>query len=266
MKRYNKKFNSLHEVSAFIASTPVNGWFADNFYNRSRDCRKNFDGVETHEEATNLMLGGWSDGAKRIQAFMTSGSVGVAPVRRVVNSVVGFAPNVPAAIAGRPLNMRKSIKVNQPRRVVSLVYNCTVDSSVNTSDIERNAAKLFNVICGLERSGVRVELWACVASCNDSKKHAAACCAAVRIKSADQPLNVFKMCYPVVHPAMLRQHFLSVFERMNVKEKFQNHGYPIISESDIKTAVSSTGVPSDNIVSYYSLVGKSESEILNLIK
>lgn len=196
---------------------------------------------------------------------MASGAVGVAPVRRVVNSVVGFAPNVPAAIAGRPLNMRRAIKVNQPRRVVSIVYNGSVSCDIDTSDIEKNATKLFNVICGLERAGVRVELWVCDTSDN-KKKQRATITLAVKIKSADQPLNVLKMCYPVVHPSFTRRHALSVMERLEVKESFNCYGYPMTDNNKVREELKSLRVPSDNIVSSYSLVGKSESEILKMIK
>lgn len=264
MKTIAKKFDSLTAFSSWLAVTP-NKFDDSDIRWGSRGSDDDFYKTPDYETANNMMLGGWSDGAKRIQAFMTSGSVGAAPARRVVNSVVGFAPNVPAAIAGRPLNMRRAIKVNQPRRVVSIFYNTSVAASVDASDIEKNAAKLFNVVAGLERSGVRVELWVGSLSENVGRRREYLGLA-IKIKSADQPLNVLKMCYPVVHPSFNRRHKFSFVEKVcDPKNGWDQYGR---KTNDIQAAkmISDMGIKDVTFFDFEKLDNKTEEEILKMIK
>lgn len=275
MKTIAKKFDSLTAFASWLSSAPLSPAFSDDDVklNGSENSDKDFFGTENYEEANNLMLHGWAKCAKRVNAVMASGVTSSAPVRRVVNSVVGFAPNVPAAIAGRPLNMRRSIKVNQPRRVVSLVWSCGINCDVTTTQLEAVAGRLFNVICGLERSGVRVELYVMDASAIRKISGREIVTTeriinAVKIKSADQPLNVLKMCYPVVHPSFCRRHGFKAIEKSGTKYKKWVGGYgaALRKENELAECAAAVGLKTANILSYYSINGKSEEDILKMIK
>lgn len=263
MKNLSTKFNSITAFSAWLKNTAPKGYFKDKEFLSSEYGTENFTGTANFIDADNLLKYGWNDGARRVSAVMASGGVGSAPVRRVVNSVVGFAPNVPTAIAGRPKNMRRAVKREEPRRVVSIVYNCCVAADVDAPDMERAAAKLFNVVTGLERAGVRVELW--VAMINIIKDQNAS--AAVKIKSADQPFNMLKMVYPCIHPSFFRRHLFAFIERAGVTGKSWGcYGYVIKNKTEIKHTVSGMGINTENIFSFDDLHKASEDEILKMIK
>ena len=283
MKQVIKKFESLGALAAFVANTPVNGWFEKNGCNSSVDGSESFTGSESFEAANNMMLQGWSEGAARVQKYMNSGAAATAPKRVVYNSVVGFAPNVPNYLSGNPLNMINQKRVKTPKKVVTIVYNCSVGCYVEASDIEKTAAALFNVISGLEASGVRVELWGVDFGVNTKvgfkksgkpyviKTGSEYFYLAVKIKSAGQPFNLLKMIYPVVHPSFWRRHGFAVKERAGLQGEnngFEWYGYgsTVVSKTESVKACQALRIPSDNVFSYYDLTGKTESEIAKMIK
>lgn len=259
-----KKFESLAAVSYFIANNDINGWFATNNYDINRDHGESFAGTKDLKTADDLMLHGWADGAARVRAAMIHAAGAVSDRPRCYNSVVGFAPNVPNYLAGCPLNMINEKRVRVPARVVDIVYNCVVGYNVKTSDIEKTAAKLFNVVAGLEKSGVRVNLWVMSAAYGGKSNMFAA---AVKIKTASQPFNLLKMVYPVVHPSFLRRHMLGVQERSGIKiGAWKGHGNAITDDRKQKECATKMGIKSNNIFNYYMISGKTEKQIADMIK
>lgn len=262
MKNLSKKFDSLCALSAFIANNAPAGYFAGRKL-ASTDGDADFCGTPDFEAADNMMLGGWSDGAKRVEAAMIKSSAAMSDRPRCHTSTVGFAPNVPNYLAGSPLNMINKKRVHVPARVVDIVYNCAVGCSVSASDIEVAAAKLFNVVAGLESAGMRVNLW--VVNVNVSNDQNASI--AVKIKSDSQPLNVLKMIYPAAHPSFLRRHLFAVLERAGVTgHEWWGYGKVIKDSAKIKEVVRGFRLSDKNIFSYYNLYSKTEKEISDMIK
>lgn len=262
MKNINLKFESLGALSSYIANNQACGWFADHSSASSLVGDKKFFGTTTFEEANNLMLQGWQEGAARVQKYMDSGVTASAPKRQIYNSVVGFAPNVPNYLAGNPLNMINQRRVKTPKKVVSIVYNCAVGYDIKAANIEKAAAALFNVISGLEASGVRVELWCANFSNTDNEQLNIA----LKIKSAGQPFNLLKMIYPVVHPSFSRRHCFAVTECAGVVEDWSAYGQILSGIDKAIKACQALRIPSDNVFSYYDLAGKTEPEIAKMIK
>lgn len=282
MKQVIKKFESLGALSSYIANNPVNGWFEKNGMESSVNNSASFTGSESFEAANNMMLQGWQEGAARVQKYMNDGVTASAPKRVIYNSVVGFAPNVPNYLSGNPLNMINQRRVKTPKKVVTIVYNCSVGYGVDASDIEKTAAALFNVISGLEASGVRVELWGVDFGVNAKvgfkrgkpyviKTGSEYLYMAVKIKSAGQPFNLLKMIYPIVHPSFLRRHGFAVKERAGLEGEnngceWYGYGSTVVGKTESTKACQALRIPSDNVFSYYDLTGKTESEIAKMIK
>ena len=266
MKNLTKKFESLAALSAFISNNHPCGYFENYLSEELATGRKRpeFYGTPDYETANKMLLCGWHEGAERVNAAMIKSAAAMSERPRCYNSVVGFAPNVPNYLSGCPLNMINKKRVRVPARVVSIVYNCAVDYTVSTGQIETVAAKLFNVVAGLESSGVRVDLY--VIMC--AKKGAETFSMSVKIKSAGQPFNLLKMVYPVVHPSFLRRHCISVLDRAGVSKKIKwgNHGMPIDNNWEQKECAAKLGLDTKNIFNYYQLSGKTEKEILAMIK
>lgn len=262
-----RKFDSLAALSAFVESTPANGYFAGRELSSEREesprKRDKFFGTKDYAAANELMLHGWQAGAERVRAVMTATATATNERPRLFSSVVGYAPNVGRCLTGHPLNMYNRKRVKVPARVVDIVYNCSVDHSIPAADLERAAAKLFNVVTSLERGGVRVNLWVTGCSRNKTEDYSAF---AVKIKTASQPFNLLKMCYPVVHPSFFRRHLFAVVERANLPGEWRGYGFAIDGQKKLKELAAAAGIVTDNIYSYYRLKDMTESEIIKSIK
>ena len=264
MRTIVNKFESLSALSSFIANNEVNGWFKKNNKKESETGSKYFTGTESFEAANDLMLQGWSEGAARVQKYMNAGATATAPKRQLYNSVVGFAPNVPNYLSGNPLNMINQKRVKTPKKVVTIVYACCVPWNVDSSDLEHSAAKLFNVISGLEASGVRVGLWVIDAAITSTEKETIY--TAVKIKTAGQPFNLLKMVYPAVNTSFFRRHCFAVRERSNTKYGWGSYGCSLTETTQLKAACDALRIPSDNVFNHYILKDKTEAEIAKMIK
>lgn len=265
-KFYDFKFKSLSELSNFIELTPTKGIFENAPILASCDESEHvvkFSGTKSLNEANELMLGGWNDGAKSVAAYMAkskAGRKGDAPV--IYNSVVGFAPCVPAYLSGLPLNMYNQKQAASNKRIISITYNFSVHCGVSAEDMQKAAAKLFNVIVGLEKQGISTELYICFIAKKDSEQIFFSTC----IKRAGRAFNLLSAVYPFVNPSMLRRHGFGVIERAGVTSKgwLASYGSPIVDTTAAECK--RVGVPAENVFTYYSLKDKSEKEIAEMLK
>lgn len=260
-----KKFDSLTAFASWLDTAPLAGYFSKKPKSCQSHKEDNADwyGTANYEEAQNLMLSGWHEGAERVRACMAD-HLSPKDGKRVCNSVVGFAPNVPAYIVGAPASMISKKTIKTPRRVVSIVYNCAVGASVSASEVENAAATLFNVVAGLESSGVRVELWVCSFSIDEDLNNTVSM--AVRIKTASQPFNLLKMVFPMVHPSFNRRFKFALIERIGVDSKFKYYGAVINNRNKMATMAKNIGINANACFSFDTINGKTEKEIADMIK
>lgn len=261
MKTICKKYNSLHELSAWIQGAPVSGFF-ENRSLASLTGSKKFTGTENYDEANTLMLHGWREGAKRVAAAMIQGaSAGTSERSVLYYSVVGFAPCVPAYLAGRPKSMINRKKIRVPARIITIIFSASIPWKVSTVEVENTAARLFNVIAGLEQSGIRINLWVSFPAKTDTEMFNAA----VLVKSASQPLNVLKMCYPVIHPSFLRRQMFAVMERAGLTDPGWSCYGTLCSGKDLDNAISALRIPNAVTLDFTGIQGKTEPEIAKMI-
>lgn len=258
-----KKFSSLHEFANWISENPVISGFPEI----SKECGDaDFFGTEDYETADALMRDGWDAGAADVKKIMLDRCDGYESVRRLALSVVGVVPCIPAYMANSPKNMIAIRRRNVPRPVVTICYNCAVSAAASADDIKLTAAKLLNVVRGLEAGGVGVDLWACSFSQSVSGNESAAM--AVRIKSSSEPFNVLNMSYPLIHPSFNRRHKFAFIERCGVSSRLWANGYGRVINDPGKMAEMAAEIGINNAVcfSFQILENKSESEIAAMIK
>lgn len=263
MKHYNLKFDSLTALSRFIHETPPKGYFKNETLasTYTSDRRTQFTKTANFEEAEKLMAGGYLEGAKRVQTYMLK-TAGNGIKNTLYNDIIGFAPNVPNYLAGIPTNMLNRKKTKAKKNIIRIFINSTVDYTIEAEQIEQAAARLFNVIVGIEKSGCRVELYSgWLAEVKAEQINAAVC-----IKPATTPLNINSVAYAVVHPSFFRRHGLAVIERSGVRCKWSNYGYVITNESDQRNALKQLHLENSVLLNYYTLNKKTEAEIATEIE
>lgn len=263
MKHYNFKFNSLTALSRFIKETPVKGYFKNEILASTlqSERRTEITKTETFEDAEKLMAGGYLEGAKRVQAYMTK-TAGNGVKNTLYNNIIGFAPNVPNYLAGIPTNMLNTKKTKAKKNIIKLFLNAAVAYDIEAEEIEKAAARLFNVIVGIEKGGCKIELWSGYLMEKNTEQINAAIC----IKTASTPLNVNAAAYAIVHPSFLRRHGFALVERSGVRCKWGCYGWVIHTEKDQREALRQLHLENSVILNFYSLNKKSEAEIVTEIQ
>lgn len=213
-----KKFQGTGELSRHLATAIVQEAFKSKAvefgsYTENNSEYTKWAHTNSYEEADNLLLYGCKELQKKIEkngvAQMRLKLNSYQNRRRIVSSIVGFAANVPAYLAGTPNSMInvRTHKVRQ--KVLTFMYNTSVSASVSAERVIEAAAKVVSAIMIIEAGGVRVNAWAgeafCCGSCPD-------CLWLCKIKEAGQRMDTLKMAYPLAHPSMLRRQWFRLLE------------------------------------------------------
>ena len=231
-----KKFNGTGELSAHLAQAIVTDTFKyeqqSGSMNESESYAK-FAHTKNYEEADDLLLYGCKELQKKIE------NAGVHQMRMQLNSfqnkrkiystVVGFAANVPAYLAGTPNSMInvKTTKVRQ--KVLNFMYNTSVSCSVSAERIIKAAAKVVQAIMIVEAGGVRVNVWAGEAFKSGSDPDCLWLC---KIKDAGQRMDTLKMAYPIAHPSMLRRRWFKLLETTEGVPSSYTCGYGSVIDNE----------------------------------
>jgi hypothetical protein len=124
-------------------------------------------------------------------AFETSG-------RGWRNDVVGALPDVPAYIAGHPLNMRRRTRLDSAAAPIAIIVDTTISAGINAETIMRRGAAILALVRIL--AGRRpVELWA-VSQVNAKDSG----CATVGARINTTPLDLGTAAFALTHPAFPR--------------------------------------------------------------
>lgn len=191
------------------AETPI-----DYLDSLSRDAHKYAEhyGTDTFSEAIALARTGWPEGSALVRQqadrFRTQvmQSQGIAQGRVIRSSPVGMAPNIPAYIAQRPDAMLTFRREPKSAPIVRIMVSIGALAGVSADAMRRRGAAVCALIDLLEHSGRRVEI-TMVSAVNASRgtsKGVLAACYTVLLKAAEAPLDLDRVAFALVNPAMLR--------------------------------------------------------------
>ena len=113
-------FNSIAEVVNYIDTVERTPFYKIN--HKSDDYNYNFRGTHSMEEARELLLHGWDDGAKQLKdkldAKVNVNNTGYK--NKTIYDVAGFQCSVPRYLQGVPTNMINNKRVVQKKKVVNI--------------------------------------------------------------------------------------------------------------------------------------------------
>lgn len=164
-----------------------------------------FRGTETYEAAVELIKKGWEEPVKELKSAQTALRVkanGSTLKTRPRNSVVGYAPCVPAAILGLPESMIATERTPQKIKAVSLIYCSDASGGTPTKEFLKCGAVVLNIVNELELKGYRVRL---VNEFTAAEKGSEALISRVVLKDWRQPLDLKKITFPLAHSSMCRR-------------------------------------------------------------
>ena len=260
-KDFLEKFESISDFQRAINTREVHEFYKDIL--SSEKATKTFAGTESYEEAENLLLHG--DKSMAAQLVECNGKrMNETNKTTIYNSPIGFVPNVPNYLSGRPDNMfAVKTQTYKSCKVLNVCVNSAVACSVETKDIIAFNQKLLNVIYTLEKRGYRLNLYVGVVAEFSKSNNIGACF--IKVKDSGKLLNVTNVAYPLCNASFLRRHFFKWVET-NGKTFSRSYGCiapRIESEKAIKQLFNRTNNISLIITS--DMLNYSESEIMNVI-
>lgn len=204
MKYICETFNSIEQmITVLDKRSPNKIWEGKS--QTSNDEGGGFLGTKTYADAVELIKKGWEDPVKELKTAQTALRVkanGSTLKTRPRNSVVGYAPCVPAAILGLPESMIATERTPQKIKAVSIIYCSDASAGTATKEFLKCGAVVLNIVNELELKGYRVRL---VNEFTGAERDNEALISRVVLKDWRQPLDLKKITFPLAHSAMCRR-------------------------------------------------------------
>lgn len=235
MKHFLNIYNSLHELSSALEGDSRSSLFQSRSYLASEDTSdrtKKFTSTSDFKEADELMKYGDKKNAKKLNAALkiNAPALGLMNKKKAFNSVWGFIPNVGAALAGDPLNMIMMKNIPAQKKVITIIFDKSVDHTIKTSEIVDASARLINAIIALENAGKRVNLFLLGGFANEYADNASeALLILTKIKDSGSLFEKEKLAYSLLNASYHRRHMFKCLEKQEglFDSAFTEHyGYP----------------------------------------
>lgn len=214
--RYNRDiqnygvFNSISELHQYITEGTAN----ETFTRYDRQSRytdfsfKEFSMTDSFEEACDLLLKGWSEGAKeldqKVEACFKGSKIASQSQqnkRKTIYDVAGYQVSVPRYLNGVPDSMIRTKVTPIKNKVITVNKVMGYRGHVSAQTIMDESVKALAIVKRLEDMGYRINLNVV----NMSEKFGTTIGLKVRIKNANERLNISKIAFPMCHPGMMRR-------------------------------------------------------------
>ena len=205
-KAVTYEFNSIGEFDNYLEHTSNNEVFKYDNHCQSKVGTNDFTKTYSYEQARDYLLHGHSASVKRIsESIKMTNNLNVEKAFKDMNilDVVGYQPIVPLYLMGVPNNMINKKKVMVKQKVVTINKCITYASICSTEKIFEESIKALSIVKKIEETGVRCNLNVIFAAETKDKQFALA--VKIRIKSANERLNLVKTAFPLTHPSFLRR-------------------------------------------------------------
>lgn len=200
-------FSSLQDVYELIDETEKCKGKTKNFQVNINGFTNNFNLV-SFEEAKKLLKFGWLEGAKKMESTITSKvltdkstTCNSVKIRNEYN-VAGFQCSVPRYLQGIPTNMINQKRVVQKQKVMTVVKHIGFLCDISPETIIENSIKALEIIKKIEDSGIRCNL-DIISPATISRYFKLTI--VIRVKNANERMNIGKIAFPIAHPDMLRK-------------------------------------------------------------
>lgn len=240
-----KAFNNYSEFVNYILNTPYNNVFE---YHRksSTEGTYTFTGTESFEEALNLLKTGWTSVAKEIEKKLKAKirSISHERTRKSYYDVVGGQASVPRYLQGIPTNMVNQKIVAKKQKVINVYKNVTYAAFVKTETIKEESVKALEIVRAIEATGSRVNLFIIMGA-----KSPQGISFSIKIKSANERLNISKVAFPMVHPSMLRRLYFRMIEVFpGITDSDFRNGYGLPAGDELKELIPEGAIFLPNII------------------
>jgi hypothetical protein len=131
------------------------------------------------------------------------------------DDVAGAFPNIPAYIAGQPLNMRTRVKHQIDSAPLAIMVDLGISAAINATQVRNRGTAILALVRALSAHRP-IELWAMDFGGADESgasygRTSNAVCIAAKIETS--PLDLSSACYALTHPAFVRQILFGLEEK-----------------------------------------------------
>jgi hypothetical protein len=183
-----------------------------------------FSGTRNFEQALDLVEKGWPEGRKKLMTAMATAQSSPTFTQSITMDVAGAYPIAALAAAGDPCSMVDLAPVeDRVRPVVRLLIQRAGSAAYSVDEFMSYGAAIMSYIEGLEGAGFRCEITLCFASdlTSDGDQFLT-----VLVKRAEEPIELDRMAFVMVHPAMFRRICFAVYETIpGLSQVLDNNGY-----------------------------------------
>lgn len=245
---YIKRFNSLDEFYRYINETPTNDAFKNITLSSQMisEHKNSWSGTSSFEEACNLFINGWDKKTLELKQKLDFEEHKEPQMTyKNIQSVQGYHPIVPLYLMGVPNNMVTKKLVPLKQKIITIDKTIAYAYDVKSEQIVDESVKAIRIINRLERQNYRVNL----NLVGISERNGVGIGFKIKLKSANESLNISKLTFPLIHPSMLRRLFLRFVEvnPHTVRGFTVGYGRPL-SGKDVKRIFVKDGTYKDDIV------------------
>jgi hypothetical protein len=175
---------------------------ADAKFLAEEEGRRAWAGNMTKAEALRATVAGNLPGVAALEQFLERMEAFELPTARhqTIDDVCGGVPNVPAFIAGHPLNMRRRVRRENEAAPIAVIVDTISGADIEADKVNRRGAAILALVRALSARRP-VELWACGALDADNTKNAVF----VLIRIETTPLDLATAAFALAHAAFPRQ-------------------------------------------------------------
>jgi hypothetical protein len=204
---YRTHFDSLGEFIKASRNPSLSDAKSSKREGREEDT---FSGTPTFDAALLLAERGWPEGRAKLMTAIAAAQSSPTFTPSIVMDVAGAYPIAALAAAGDPCSMVDLAPVeDRVRPVVRLLIQRAGSAAYDVDEFMNYGAAVMSYVEGLEGAGFRCEITVCFASDFHSDGDQ---CTTVVVKRAEEPIEMDRMAFVMVHPSMFRRLAFSVFE------------------------------------------------------
>lgn len=168
------------------------GWHEPQF--------SSWSGIASREELNRMLREGYEAPVQRLKEKVKVKATGSGKRITFKNDIVGANPIVPLAMMGVPNSMINMSMKPIKNKVLDVYYDMTCNYYINASQIEDAGEKVLGAILEMEAQGYRFNLY----SVNSYADYGDCDILAVKVKDANQPFDLKRMSFSLMHPAFFR--------------------------------------------------------------
>jgi hypothetical protein len=220
------EFSSLNDFYNYITNTEFNKTFDNDFLRSSKNTSQyyaNFSKTKNFKQAIDLFKNGWQDMSEKLNKKLDVSKVEANEVSKYVSKldVCGYQAIVPLYLQGVPTSMLNRKVVTVKQKVITINKDISYPAIVSSDKIIDESVKALQIIKKIESQGIRCNLNILIGTKENDKE----IYVKIRIKNANERLNVSKLAFPLVHPSMLRRLYVRFIEVYPSVPKSFRFGY-----------------------------------------